>query len=673
MAFNQNDLMTAGQVQVTAANDQSPQVRLIAGPGTGKSQSIERRVCNLLATGVDPNEIVAVSYTRAAALDLRDRIRTYCRNNGQAQGAQVQATTLHSLALRVLRAAGILATSYPADPLVLDSWEVDKIFDAEFGNHSANGVRRSRTIRQFHEAFWSTGQANPPAYIPPPQPVTAAEQAMFNAFHRPRSHLYACVLPGELVQLCVQRISNGILNPVELLGIEHLIVDEFQDLNPMDLEFVDGLIQNGAITFVAGDDDQSIYSFRFASPVGIQNFPTRYPNTGQHTLNHCFRCPPAILNVAQAIILAYSNPNRVHKQYLSMYQSANPQVNGTAQRWQFTGASAEATAIADSCRDLIAAGLAPKDILILIGNMRAIGPLLTQALTTNAVPFESPRDEGFLDSDCGRFILSMLRIVCDPDDYVAHRVILEFMPGATINAISTISNSVIQNGQNFRNLFYSQPAPTGFNSRGSNLLSAARLICAQISTWRPADTLATRLAELDNHVQRIFGPNELQQWQSFYQPLPTAITLEELKNFLWVDNSDQQAELLQTVLERLQLPIPPAGPLNSKVRIMTMHGAKGLSAKVVFVPGLEEEIIPGQYRRPHTGLVFEAARLLYVSITRARAACVLSFANRRTMNGRNVRQTASQFTNHLNGPFASRTGGLTPVEITQIMTDVANL
>ncbi|HIE47441.1 TPA: ATP-dependent helicase [Candidatus Bipolaricaulota bacterium] len=82
---------------------------------------------------------------------------------------------------------------------------------------------------------------------------------------------------------------------------------------------------------------------------------------------------------------------------------------------------------------------------------------------------------------------------------------------------------------------------------------------------------------------------------------------------------------------------------------MTMHGAKGLSGQIVFIPGLEEEILPGPWRQPYPGLVLEAARLLYVSITRARAACILSHARTRIVNGRFSRQTASRFCPHLGG------------------------
>jgi DNA helicase II / ATP-dependent DNA helicase PcrA len=106
---------------------------------------------------------------------------------------------------------------------------------------------------------------------------------------------------------------------------------------------------------------------------------------------------------------------------------------------------------------------------------------------------------------------------------------------------------------------------------------------------------------------------------------------------------------------------------------MTMHGAKGLSARVVFVPGLEEEIFPGPYRQPYPGLILEAARLLYVSLSRARAACIASFAGSRVVHGQVAHHAASRFTNALGGPFTQQNGGLTAAEVAAIVADCAAL
>jgi len=109
--------------------------------------------------------------------------------------------------------------------------------------------------------------------------------------------------------------------------------------------------------------------------------------------------------------------------------------------------------------------------------------------------------------------------------------------------------------------------------------------------------------------------------------------------------------------------VPEEAVLPERVRLMTMHGAKGLSASVVFIPALEDTILPGTKRVPYPGLVLEAARLLYVSITRARAVCIMSNAYRRFFNGKNIAQAPSRFTASLGGAFQQRGSGLQAAEI----------
>ena len=121
MPIPQNQIDLAVQAQIRAAQDEAAQVRLVAGPGTGKSSSIEKRVAWLLACGVKPEDIRCVSFTRASAGELQQRIRDYCSRLELPAASKLTATTLHSLGLGVLRASGKLAV-IPTD-VVLTSAE----------------------------------------------------------------------------------------------------------------------------------------------------------------------------------------------------------------------------------------------------------------------------------------------------------------------------------------------------------------------------------------------------------------------------------------------------------------------------------------------------------------------------------------------------------------------
>ena len=145
MPITPDQIQQAQAVQHTAAHDASRQVRVVAGPGTGKSFAIEERVRWLLEQGVDPTAIWGVSFTRAAARDLRDRVHAYCSRRGLPMAEIVRVSTLHSLALRALRAARLLE-AYPTEPLVLDQWELENVFDAEFGQVAGLGEALGRPI-----------------------------------------------------------------------------------------------------------------------------------------------------------------------------------------------------------------------------------------------------------------------------------------------------------------------------------------------------------------------------------------------------------------------------------------------------------------------------------------------------------------------------------------------
>jgi superfamily I DNA/RNA helicase len=672
MPITPQQIQAAENLQHAAAHDQGGQVRLIAGPGTGKSFAIEERVCWLLNNGVNPHSIFVVSFTRASSHDLRDRIAGYCSARGIDTSHFVSVSTLHSLALRALRAAGLLF--YPSDPTVMDPWELRNIFDAEFSNVS--GIRRPRCeeIRREHEAFWSTAQWYPPNYVPPNPPINQNERDMFRHFHTPRTQTYSCVLPGEIIRQCISNITPGILNPVDQLHIDHLIIDEFQDLNPCDLEFIEHMIQRGVVTFVAGDDDQSIYSFRFASPQGIQDFTTNHPGAGNHIIGDCFRCTPAVVDTATAVIQAHPLPNRIPKNLNSLYLNSIPPLPGHVARWRFPTGIMEAAAIAESCRDLIQGGMPPRQILILLSNTRILLRDLTAAFDGLHLPFERPNAINYLELPEGRLALTLLRIVCNRNDHVAHRTLLGLVPGVGIITCNNIANKVVSNNLNFIDLFYN-PLPGGvFNSKEVTALNNAHNNCELLTTWQQTDTLTQRDTDIQNFLLATLGPDAQQAWASATSPLPLNITLEELRDYLWADTDEQQGAILESVHQRLNLPLPPEGVLPQRIRVMTMHGAKGLSAQVVFIPGLEEQILPGQWRTPYPGLALEAARLLYVSISRARVACVLSFARNRFVYGRIKTHAPSRFTNCLGGAFTHRyDGGLSPQEVNDIIWECSEL
>lgn len=671
--------------QDRAASDGAQQIRLVAGPGTGKSGTIIKRISHLLSNGANPANLYVISFTRATCGELSSRIEKYFLGTPySAASTQVRVSTMHSLALRILRRANLL-NQYPSDPILLDDWEQSNVYDLELSSSIPCTPTRAGEIRLAHDAQWQTLN---PAIINQAQ-ITQAEVTAFNAFHGTRTNLYCCVLPGEVVFKCVEAFRMGSIQPHQLPSIDHLIVDEFQDLNACDQEFVHILTLAGATLFIAGDDDQSIYSFRHADPRGIVQFHQRYPASNSHILPDCFRCAPAILHAAANLI--QFNPNRIAKNLVPLYAQAAPPVQGSIAVWSFSNAQEEAQAIATSCQQLINGGMTGRedDIVILISNRKLQLDIIALELGNLGLPFEPPRGKPLTEDPVVRAAYSLLRFCREhanaSQDYLAYRTALTLLSGVGITTVRAIADGCIANNQNFRRLFDLNPLPHWLTGRGNTAVAKVAAAAQVARTWLLTDTLAMRIADINTLLSNYFvTPAQMPTlgalWNALATGLPQQMTLDELIQFLSTDSESDQQVIIDEVNARLTAAQQPVQPQGKKIRILTMHGAKGLSGKVVFIPSCEQGIMPSTRALQAAGLLIEQRRLFYVSLTRAMAACILTHASVHTgaqaflLSQRAVaRMSRSQFLNEIGIPSANRGGGLTVPEATRIVVDTNNL
>jgi len=674
MPITEQQIQAAKKIQGAAAHDNNQTIRLVAGPGTGKSFVIEERVYWLLSKkNILAENIIAVSFTRAAAKDLKERINGFCIKNNQHNVTDVKVSTLHSLALSLLRKTGNLSL-YPTDPRIMDDWELSLIFDAEFGDKVDTTPTRCGEIRRDHEAFWSTGSWNPPNLPVLKKPITQTERTSFSSFYGPRTQTYSCVLPGETIRMCVNLMQSGLINPVKVLSVQHLIVDEVQDLNPCDFEFIDLLIKKGVNVFVSGDDDQSVYSFRYAFPQGIQDFTTKYPDSTDHVLSDCFRCTPLILNAAKNVIINFPAQNRIPKNLNSVYTSSSPINDGFLQANTFRNPRIESAYIANSCRALIDSGVPPEDLMILISNKREQLKYITDAFNSLGIGYDANQRDEFKDSDHGRFLLSLLRIIEDANDYVAHRVILGTPKYIGVSTCSNITDKVISNNINYKTIFYNE-SPTGvFSNRETKAIEKSKKNILTIQNWNLNESLNQKADEIDQILLNNFSQLEVDEWRNFIRDMPNNMTLSELKDYLQTDSQEIKDKILNTILEKSAQENLQPTTAPKKVRIMSLHTSKGLSAKVVFIPGLEEGLFPNTIAQTIPGLILECARLFYVAITRAKAACVISHSESRNLYGSNTPMVPSRFCTHTGAVFQEQNDpSLTDEEIQLINTCINNL
>jgi DNA helicase-2/ATP-dependent DNA helicase PcrA len=285
-----------GAARNIAATENSP-LRVMAGPGTGKSFAMKRRVARLLENGQTPERILAVTFTRNAAFSLVNDLRAL-----EIPGCEeIWAGTLHGYCFGLLsqkavfdylgRVARPIVTFQKSGVLQFEGRAMleDLTVDKEFGPKRDCTKR----IRAF-EAAWARLQSDEPGW--PQDNVDREFQTALVSwltFHK-------AMLIGELVPEALRYLRN---NPAceARSSFDHVIVDEYQDLNRAEQELIRLLAGDSAVAIV-GDVDQSIYSFRHANPEGIEGYHEDNPGTHDEVLDECRRCPLSVVSIADRLI-----------------------------------------------------------------------------------------------------------------------------------------------------------------------------------------------------------------------------------------------------------------------------------------------------------------------------------------------------------------------------------
>jgi len=188
--------------------------------------------------------------------------------------------------------------------------------------------------------------------------------------------------------------------------------------------------------------------------------------------------------------------------------------------------------------------------MILLGNKRTLLNPITQALGTRNIPFDANQREDFKDSNQGRFLLGLLRILTDPNDYVAHRVLLGTPRGIGLTTTTSITDKVIANNLNYRSIFY-QPLPNKvFTSRETGAINRAIGNINVLNTWGLDDDLNQRAADIDQIILNNFTQAEVINWRNQIQNLPLQITLSELKEYFETDSEVSKSSIINNILQR---------------------------------------------------------------------------------------------------------------------------
>lgn len=562
-------------------------VHVLAGPGTGKTYALMRKVARLLEEGWNPAKILVVTFTRTAANDLRKQLEEL----GMPGVDIVEASTLHSLCFRLLQKQQVLEKTQ-RNPRTLYDFEIDTLL-ADLGDEF--GGKRARKQRlEAYEAAWARFQTEEAGF------ARSDADRLFGDRLVEWLRFHDAMLVGELVPLTLNYLRE---NPDsrERTVYEHILVDEYQDLNRADQEVIEALAANATLT-VVGDDNQSVYGFRYAHPEGILDFPDRHANTHKETLTECRRCPEHVIDLANALI----DPRRRRPERVLRASSGNPPGEVLLLRWP----NPESETI--GIRRIIAALLrkrapeSPGDILVLVPR-KQLGSWLRAELKQNFIPSETLFLDDVIASEEARERIALLQLLVDPADKAALRYWLGRKSSTGLaGGYARLRVECERTGEDVNTVL-------------SDIADGKRRVPY-------TGELVKRYRELQGELERLRpleGSRFVEAW------VPAGI--DELKplrdNVLsLVDPESPRERLFQDIKTLITQPeVPTAAPY---VRVMTFHKAKGLSSHTVVVMGLVEGLMPtiageGSPEEQDRGIL-EQRRLLYVAVTRAKSRLLLS-------------------------------------------------
>jgi DNA helicase-2/ATP-dependent DNA helicase PcrA len=440
--------------------------------------------------------------------------------------------------------------------------------------------------------------------------IAAATRARFLGAWQEHRRIYGYTLLAELPYA----LRAIMIEHPDLGGLDYdlIVVDEYQDLNACDLEVLRLIAARGVAIIAAGDDDQSVYSFRRAAPEGIRRFPTDYPGSADYTLSVTQRCGRRIVEWAEYVIRG--DPDRGPER--PPLTSADGSPDGETALLAFAGEQSEAAGVATIVEHLITReGIAPSEVLILhrADYLDQFSEPIREELGRRAIPYANPEViNQVLAEPQNRRLFEVLRILVRPEDSLAWGSLLQLTPGIGKTFIDYVENRArAQDDQFGRTLL--EAYHENFAGAPRAPAAQARALLAEVEDWCHAHPVP------EQEPEGGWGPWILGTAGGAVAPEPT----EALQTLLGLRLGEPQQDLARYLGQLGPAAKDWALAEAAGVRLMTMQGSKGLTVRAVVVAAAEEGIIP---RLGNRG---EERRLLYVAMTRAREFLFCTWARRR--------------------------------------------
>ncbi len=593
--------------QLAAVTHVNGPLLVVAGAGSGKTRTLVYRVAKLVEDGVPPTAILLLSFTRKASHEMIKRAAELLDNRCQ----KVSGGTFHSFANRVLRHhAGRLGFSQGFSILDRsDSEDLIGLIRKELTPDNQKLPRKATLANIFSRSINKNLPLEDVVYDDYPHFEHQLDdlQKIWKLYGQRKREHYFCDYDDLLVYLHQLLASEDNLREQLSAQFQHILVDEYQDTNPIQAEIVTLMANPDKNVMVVGDDAQSIYAFRGASFKNIITFPERFPGTRIIKLEENYRSLQPILDMTNAMIEEAAE-KYTKRLFTQRGGGRVPVLVATPNE------NAQSRYIVAEINRLLSQGVALQDMAVLFrASFHAFD--LELELTRAGIPFVKFGGFRFTESAHIKDVLAHLKICCVPKDRLSWYRVLLLVSGIGPKTAQNIYDAVMNQNKGASGLL---DAP--LTAKNAQALAPLKTLIANLSTaqWSLDQMgeqiithyLPTLKERYDDHPRRL---RDLQQLTAIMERYDTP------EDFL----ADMALEPPNTAVEGHMASEQLDG--GHRLNLSTVHSAKGLEWHSVFVIWALDGRFPSHHAMDRPDALEEERRLMYVAATRARENLFITY------------------------------------------------
>ena len=618
---------------------------VIAGAGSGKTRVLTYKIAYLVHLGLAPQSILALTFTNKAAREMKERIAAI---TGDQTARRLWMGTFHSIFSRILRYEAE-HIGYPSNFTIYDTTDSksllkaiikemqldDKVYRLGMVQSRISNAKNALVTWKAYEQSKELMQHDIDSKVP-------LLREIYKRYQNRCQQAGAMDFDDLLLQTNILFRDHPQVLEKYRSFFQFVLVDEYQDTNFAQHLIVQRLCEQHRRICVVGDDAQSIYSFRGANIDNILQFKNQYPGCRIFKLERNYRSTQNIVNAANSLI--HKNKEQIHKNvYSEKEEGSKVRISASYSDYE------EGYAVASAINELrLRKDYDYADFAILY-RTNAQSRILEEALRKRGIPYKIYGGLSFYQRKEIKDIISYLRLIVNPHDEEAFKRVINYpsrgigdttvgkvISAATDNNVSlwTVLNAPID---------YDLPINSGTAKKLTDFREMIERFIEQ-NTRLSAEEMAAIVVKESGIVSSLFQDRSVEgisKQENLQELLKGIAEFCELRR----EEGVEQVSLADFLSEVFLLTDQDndKDEQANKVTMMTVHAAKGLEFKNVFVVGLEEELFPSSMSKDNPRAVEEERRLFYVAITRAEENCVLTYAKSRFRNGQSAMCSPSRF------------------------------